>query len=409
MGDWLLTEPLPEGTQAMTDTEHIHETYSLAHDGGVDADGHILEPLDLWQNYIDPKFRDRALRVELDDDGLECLVVDGKRPFLSSKGMVSTLGAMGAQDLRAIQFNPERSYQAMAPFGTQDPKQRLQVLDAENMKAAVLYTTVGLLWESDMTDVALTQAHCTAYNRWVCEFCADGEGRLIPSAHVSLSDPVAAAAELRRAVGEGARGCFVAPFTHDAKPLGHPDHDPLFAACQELDVPFAIHPTFEPQWTKGTRMGPWEYVRQLTLLPLITASDGVRHQFATLFDFAVFDRFPQLKVLVLESGGSWAPYYFDRMDAVFAHTPVGSRVRLDRLPSEYLSDRVWISCDPDERSIPHLVERFGDRFLWASDFPHPDHTPGYILDLEANVKPLSEASRARFLGGNATDLFKITV
>jgi predicted TIM-barrel fold metal-dependent hydrolase len=208
-------------------------------------------------------------------------------------------------------------------------------------------------------------------------------------------------------VDDGARGCFVAPFTHDAKPLGHPDHDPLFAACQDLDVPFAIHPTFEPQWTKGTRMGPWEYVRQLTLLPLITASDGVRHQFATLFDFALFDRFPRLKVLVLESGGSWAPYFFDRMDAVFAHTPVGNRVRLERLPSEYLADRVWISCDPDEKSIPHLIERFGDRFLWASDFPHPDHTPGYILDLEANVKPLSETSRAAFLGGNATELFKL--
>lgn len=394
----------------MTDTTQIHETYSLPYDGGVDADGHILEPLDLWQNYIDPKFRDRALRVEKDaDDGLEYLVVDGKRPFLSGKGMVSTLGAMGAQDLRAIQFDPAKDYESVRPYGTLDPKERLQVLDAENMKAAVIYTTVGLLWESDMTDTELTQAHCTAYNRWVTEFCAGGEGRLIASAHVSLSDPVAAAAELRRAVNAGARGCFVAPFTHDAKPLGHPDHDPIFAACQELDVPFAIHPTFEPQWTKGTRMGPWEYVRQLTLLPLITASDGVRHQFTTLLDFGVFDRFPKLKVLVLESGGSWAPYFFDRMDAVFAHTPVGSRIRLKKLPSEYLADQIWISCDPDEKSIPHLIERFGDRFLWASDFPHPDHTPGYILDLEANVKPLSDASRAKFLGGNATELFKITV
>jgi predicted TIM-barrel fold metal-dependent hydrolase len=58
---------------------------------------------------------------------------------------------------------------------------------------------------------------------------------------VSLTDP-AAAAELERAVGEGAKGAYVCPFTHDARPLGHPDNDPVFAAAQDLDVPFAIHP-----------------------------------------------------------------------------------------------------------------------------------------------------------------------
>src|SRR3546814_3773419 len=75
--------------------------------------------------------------------------------------------------------------------------------------------------------------------------------------------------------------------------------------AQDLGVPFAIHPTFEPQWTKGNRMGTWEHVKQLRLLASVTASDGVRHQFTTLFDYGVFDRFPRLEVLVLESGGGW--------------------------------------------------------------------------------------------------------
>src|SRR6185312_1052036 len=67
---------------------------------------------------------------------------------------------------------------------------------------------------------------------------------------------------------------YVAPFTHDGRPLGHPDNDPVFAAAQDLDLPFAIHPTFEPQWTKGARMGTWEHVKQLRLLAAVTASDG---------------------------------------------------------------------------------------------------------------------------------------
>ena len=103
------------------------------------------------------------------------------------------------------------------------------------------------------------------------------------------------------------------------------------------------------------------------------ASDGVRHQFTTLFDYGVFDKFPSLKVLVLESGGGWIGYWLDRIDAVYGHTFIGERVPLEHKPSDYFRERIWISCDPDERTIPSLAERFGvDRFLWASDFPLPD-------------------------------------
>ena len=272
----------------------------------------------------------------------------------------------------------------------------------------MLYTTVGLLWEAELDDPELSQAYTRAYNRWICEFCADSP-RLVATAHLSLSDPVAAAAELERAYGEGAKGAYVAPFTHDGRPLGHPDNDPVFATAQDLGIPFAIHPTFEPQWTKGTRMGPWENVRQLRLLSSVSASDGVRHQFTTLFDYGVFDRFPALKVLVLESGGGWIGYWLDRIDAVYGHTFIGTRVPLERKPSDYFRERVWISCDPDERTIPSLADRFGaDRFLWASDFPHADHTPEYLKDLEELAEAFTDpGDRRRFLGDNCRELFAI--
>ena len=169
----------------------------------------------------------------------------------------------------------------------------------------------------------------------------------------------------------------------------------MFAAAQDLDVPFAIHPTFEPQWTKGTRMGAWENVRKLRLLASVTASDGVRQQFTTLFDYGVFDKFPQLRVLVLESGGGWIGYWLDRIDAVYGHTFIGTRVPLEHRPSDYFRDRCWISCDPDERTIAALVERFGDRFMWASDFPHADHTPEYVHDLDGLVASLARAPPRR--------------
>ena len=314
-------------TVAIASRKPIHETHAVAFDGAVDADGHILEPPDLWETYIDPEFRDRALRIVVDENGLEELEIGGQRSQLSRRGFPATLGAMGAPDLPAMMKDPARTYVGEAPYGSMDPRERIDVLDAEHLDAAILYTTVGLLWEAELDDPPLSQAYTKAYNRWICEFCAD-EPRLVPTAHLSLSDPAAAAAELERAVGEGAKGGYVAPFTHDGRPLGHPDNHPVFAAAQDLDVPLAIHPTFEPQWTKGTRMGPWENVKRLRLLASVQASDGVRHQFTTLFDYGVFDAFPRLKVVVLESGGGWIGYWLDRIDAVYGHTFIGERVPL---------------------------------------------------------------------------------
>jgi predicted TIM-barrel fold metal-dependent hydrolase len=385
----------------------MHCAHRLAYDGAVDADGHILEPPDLWETYIDPQYRDRALRIVLDENGLEELLIDGKRSTMARKGFPSTLGAMGDPDLRAMQFDPERTYLNESPYGAMDPNERLALLDAENIDIAILYTTVGLLWEAELEDPELSQAYTRAYNRWICEFCADSP-RLVPTAHLSLTDPVAAAAELERAVSNGAKGAYVAPFSHTGRPLGHPDNNPVFAAAQDLGVPFAIHPTFEPQWTKGTRMGAWENVKQLRLLASVQASDGVRHQFTTLFDYGVFDQFPTLKVLVLESGGGWIGYWLDRIDAVYGHTFIGQRVPLEHKPSDYFRERVWISCDPDERTIPSLAERFGaDRFMWASDFPHADHTPEYVHDLDELASAFSERDRAKFLGDNARHLFDL--
>jgi predicted TIM-barrel fold metal-dependent hydrolase len=390
-----------------TDLSGVHR---LGFEGAIDADGHVLEPPDLWERYLEPEYRDRALRIVRDAENLEELEIGGRRSTVSIKGMPSLLGVMGAPDLMTIALDSERTYVTEAAFGSMDPHERVALLDAEGLDAVVLYPTLGLLWEAEIEDPALSQAYTRAYNRWICEFCADSGGRLIPTAHLSLTDPDAAAKELTRAVAEGARGCFVLPFTHARRPLGHPDHDPVFAAAQDLGVPFAIHPGFEPEWAKGTRFAAADWTgARLQLMESVRGGDGVRHQFAAFFDLGVFERFPGLRLIILESGGSWVGHFLDRMDAVFTHTPIGAGMALARKPSDYFRERCFISCDPDEHSLVPLVARFGaDRFFWASDYPHADHSADYLKDLDALATQLSAEQRRPFLGDNVRGLFAIT-
>src|SRR5262249_54294168 len=232
----------------------------------IDCDGHILEPPDLWERYLEPRHRDRAIRIRVGDDGYEYLEIAGARAQLPRQGQLGTLGGMGQrvadaarlrerarrggpqpEEIRGIRPGPEATYLRGAAFGTMDMKERIQLLDREGMDKAILYPTLGLLWEAELFDPELSAAYCRAYNRWIADFCRDSGGRLIPIAHLSLGDPGEAARELTRAVQDGCRGAFVCPFTITRVPHGDPRHDPVFAAAQDLDVPLAIHPTFEPR------------------------------------------------------------------------------------------------------------------------------------------------------------------
>jgi predicted TIM-barrel fold metal-dependent hydrolase len=267
----------------------------------------------------------------------------------------------------------------------------------------VLYPTLGILWEAEVEDIELSQAYCRAYNRWIADFCRPYRDRLIPIAHLSLGDPQAAAMELERAVKDGCRGAFVAPFTITRKPHGHPDHDPVFAMCEKLDVPFAIHPTFEP---KGLNRARFHGMERMPLLGVI-ASQILQQPLSTFFQFGVFDKFPKLRVVILESGSSWLGFWMDRMDEGY-ETWIGGTLPLKKKPSEYVRKQVWISGDPDEQATAYVIDYVGrDRFFWASDFPHPDHGGKYLDALERMVAPMSPEARRGVVGQNVLDCYKL--
>jgi predicted TIM-barrel fold metal-dependent hydrolase len=380
---------------------------AISTDGAIDADGHILEPPDLWERYIDPQYRDRTLRVRTNAEGWEYLEFDGKPSKLMMPGFLGVLGAMGAPD---INFSLDRTYLRSAPFGSMFPKERLKRLDQEGLAAALLYPTIGILWEAEVQDPKLAQAYTRAYNRWIVEFCSEDPKRLIPIAHISLSDPDLAAEEAERALKSGARGLFIHPFNWLRKSPGHPDFDRFWAIAEEFGAPVGIHPTVDPPILDGRirfdELAPGEpFV--FTWYFDVLVFQGIQQAFASLFSHALFDRFPRVKVVVLESQSGWIGQLLDRMDAV-ARGPLMPANTLKELPSTYFRRQCWISIDPDERAVTRMVPYVGDdRFFWASDFPHPDHTGDYLHELSECLAPLPPESQRKILTSNVAKAYNL--
>lgn len=380
-----------------------YEILRFPFDGTVDADGHILEPENLWQDYLEAEYRDRAICIRTDEDGLEYLELDGRPSLKTTKGFLGLLGAMGEKNPRR---SPERRYSDHIPYGGGDPSERLELLERENLEATVLYPTIGLLWECEVEDPKLTVAYQRAYNRWIADFCRGSDGRLVPIAHLSLLDPGAAAVELERAVRDGCRGGFLAPFTHSKKPHGHEDHDALYAKACELDVPLAIHPTYEPDWATPVRFSSEGLGRQREYFYNVMVRQGSMQALLSYFTSGALDRFPELRLGILEAGCGWIGAFLDRMDAVF-DTSMAKAVRLSQRPSEIFQRQCFISGDPDETAAAHIIDHVGAQcFMWATDYPHPDHPGTWVPALEQFVAPLSAASRAAVLGENVRRIYQ---
>jgi uncharacterized protein len=375
-----------------------YEIKRFPYDGTVDADGHILEPPDLWERYLEDRYKPRALRIGVDADGYEYLEIDRKPSLRSRRGSLGLLGAMGEDDLRP---RPDRRYADSMPFGAADAGQRLQLMAQENLDYCLLYPTIGLLWEVELTDPELSLAYCRAYNRWIADFCRDSGGRLVPIAQLTLLDVAGSVAELERAVKDGCKGAWVNPFNHHQVIHGSSDHDPLFARCCELDVPLAIHPTFTPH---GAAEGIFKWPREGRAWgEAIWLRAIVQQALISFFSLGTLERFPQLRLGVLEAGSGWLGPMLDRLDA-FSRSLNIRRASA----TELFRRQCFISGDPDETIAPHTIAHVGDDcFMWATDYPHPDHPHTWVDDLIRYAGKLPDGTREKVLGGNVRRIYRL--
>jgi uncharacterized protein len=149
----------------------------------IDADGHILEPLDLWDHYIDPAFRDRAPRIVKGENGTERLVIEEHAVGDGQRG-IGRIGAVGAR--RGVVEADTLAYKDGKPGGF-DPHKRIPDMDADGIDAAFLYPSLGL-FSGAIHDPKLAAATCRAYNRWLADYCKPYPDRLFGVAMLPLQD-----------------------------------------------------------------------------------------------------------------------------------------------------------------------------------------------------------------------------
>jgi predicted TIM-barrel fold metal-dependent hydrolase len=277
-----------------------------------------------------------------------------------------------------------------------------------------------------LRDIEFVADCIRAYNDWIAEFCSAAPERLFGVAAVPLQDPERAVHELERAVEQlGLCGAFIRPSAYvDELPLNHPVYDPFWAACQDLDVPVGLHPGVHVD-TPGAcvKFGLVEQSENLLVSNMamneLHGGSGLGQAVGNTVDMVVTlgrllmggvcERFPRLRILVLESGGGWVPTQLQRMDEQVKAFPLEQRW-LSMLPSEYFARQCWVSFEPDEWNLAACAKQLGaDRIVWASDYPHPEYHEGVVDELREGLAPLSPAERDRVLGVNAVEAYSLPI
>jgi predicted TIM-barrel fold metal-dependent hydrolase len=332
----------------------------------IDADGHVTETWEQIARYLDEPYRRRSLLTPLfPQDGWD-------RRMLGTRGDWAGDGAAW-----------------------------VEALDTGGMDLGVLFPTLGLFMPF-LRDAEWAVALCRAYNTMLQREFTSQSPRLKGVALLPLQDPAAAARELERAVSE--LGCVAGMLSADSHYLlGHARFDPIYATAQRLRVPLCVH-------AAGTDMGvagePF---------PKFIQAHTVSHVFAQLrqitsmiFD-AVPERFPDLVLAYLEAGSGWIPYFVQRMDEEYEKRGHAEAPGLSRLPSAIVrSGQIYFSCEADEPLLPQALQFVGaGHVMYASDFPHWDHSYPRSLKQLQDRTDVSDTDKRQVLGESARRFYRL--
>ena len=375
----------------------------------MSADSHVTEPPHCYIDRIDPKYRERAPRVVRQDCGGDSFVIDGM-PGAVPLGIIAAAG-----------IDPDKMRDTGVPFedlhrGGWEGKARIADQNRDGVLAEIIYPSVGMML-CNHPDPNYKQACMWAYNGWLAEeFCAVAPDRLFGLGQTAVRSVDEAVEDLRKFKEMGFKGAMLPgnPATefeyHDSR------FDPLWRAAVELELVMSFHILT----TRAEGVNPLDSLSKdsgalshgvKTMMfgnRMISALQDIIIQFTF---GRVFERHPQLKIVLVEADAGWAPHYASRLD----HAWNRHRYRLGfsdmaKSPSEYFLENVYLTFQDDRVAwqTAHLMNP--KRLMWANDFPHSDSTwPWSQKVLRNHARDLSDELVSAIIGGNMAELYKINM
>ena len=212
-------------------------------------------------------------------------------------------------------------------------------------------------------------ALASAVNDWLVEQWLDRDPRLRASITLCMRDPGLAVAEIERRAADP-RFVQVLLMTSGDMPLGRRLMWPIYEAASRHGLPLAIHagsighnPTTAAGW-------PSYFVEDY-----VSQASAMQSQLLSLIAEGTFQKFPALRVVLLESGFTWLPGFLWRIDKEWR----GLRREVpwvDQAPSSLIRARVRLSVQPidapDAAVLAEIVRQIGadDALLFSTDYPH---------------------------------------
>jgi predicted TIM-barrel fold metal-dependent hydrolase len=380
-----------------------------------DADAHIMETPNWLRDYADPGIRDRITPPgyvnELKQTG------DNESQLADVDAAFARIAQKHASDeFRAVEAEEIMNRKNFAATGSFIAEDRSRAIDLIGVASQLVFNTFYNRrlhdWEHT-DDLDLAYGVARAHNRGMLDFCS-ADPRLLPTCYVPLADFDRTTAMAQEAVEMGAAALLVAsgcPRSHSPSHIGL---DPLWATAQDAGIPVVFH-----VGGTGDLLDANYFQNGLPIPPDFHGGDenfrsvdymGIpfppMQTLATLIFDGILERFPRLRIGVIEQGAIWLPSWVRQMEsAVEAFGRHEERLgKLSLRPTEYVQRQIRVTPYPTE-DVGWITEQIGPKVcLFSTDFPHVEGGRRPYERFERSLGDASEAVRQRFYAENFVDL-----
>jgi predicted TIM-barrel fold metal-dependent hydrolase len=331
----------------------------------ISVDDHISEPPDMFKRHLKGDGLMTAPQFHTSPKGADYWTYQGMA--MTSVGLNAVVGRVPEE------YGMEPQSLAQVRKGCYDPKARLDDMNVNGIAASLNFGSVGGFDGSrcfhKAPDKDLALIHLRAYNNWHIEdWCGYDRGRFIPCALLPTWDMKATVAEIKRVA---VMGCTSVTLSDNPTKIGlpsihNPYWEPMWKALAEHDIAICLHigsGNAVPHASTETPIEAW-----ITTMPMSIAVGA-----ADWLQLTALQRYPDLKIILSESGIGWIPYFLERADFSHWRHKAWTHSGFEGTKPSEVFRKHFMSCFIDDAfGLKSLKDVGEDMVAYECDYPHSD-------------------------------------